>query len=101
MTEFYQGWMVELSVVEAQFQFTCTSLTGENLTNSTFYPNQLSALRAAFALIDQFLACHALRLIIRENFESNTLSFEDWQNLNQSLDYIGRVQFIQSPSSPK
>ncbi|MDX2228320.1 MAG: hypothetical protein NW220_01690 [Leptolyngbyaceae cyanobacterium bins.349] len=101
MTEFYQGWMIQLVVAEAQFQFICSSPTGEELTNTTVYPNQLNAFRAAFTLIDRLLACYALRLVLREIFEANTLSFEEWEKLNQFLDYTARVQFSRSPFSPK
>jgi len=90
MTEFYQGWMVELLFVERCFQFTCHSPHGKQVRGSTLYPSRLEALQAAFMLINQFSGCYALRSLLREWYETEVLEFAEYQSLCQSLDFISR-----------
>lgn len=96
--EFYQGWMIELAEVEEVFCFFCHSPFGESLTDYSLHLSHRLALQAAFQLINQFLACAALRGVLREVFESEMLAFDEWQTLAQSLDYVARGQFMRSPS---
>ncbi|MBF2026837.1 MAG: hypothetical protein IGS48_08730 [Oscillatoriales cyanobacterium C42_A2020_001] len=97
MTEFYQGWMIELIRVKENFQAVCHSPLGENFTDSVIYESQFTALQGAFRLIDQFYSCHALRVVLRELFEAGKLDFNEWQSLNQSLETFW-LQFMRSPS---
>lgn len=98
MTEFYQGWMIELIQTEEQFRFVCCSPLGESLSNAIFYPQATLALQAALVLIDHFLACASLRSALRDCFERGRIEFEVWQPLAQSLEYISRGRYIHSPS---
>jgi len=101
MIEFYQGWMIELAITGSQVLFTCYSPYGETLSDWIVYTNYAAARQAAFDLIDQLIACACLKGLMREAFEANLLSLAEWQNLTQSLDYIARIQFMKSPSSPE
>lgn len=97
MTEFYQGWMIELIRVRENFQAVCHSPMGEKFTDSAIYENQFAALQGAFRLIDQFYGCHALRVVLREFFEARVLDLSEWQSLSQSLETFW-LQFTRSPS---
>lgn len=98
IVEFHQGWMIELKHVDGQYQFLCSSPTGEILSDNAYYDSQLKAFCAAFQLIDQFFACYAIRNTLREAYEGDRLPYDEWAHLTRSLDYISRVRFSQSPS---
>lgn len=98
LIEFYQGWMIEVTAIDREFQVCCRSSCGEKWVDPTVYQNHQIAMTTAIGLIDQFFACQSLRQVLREIYEAETLSFEEWQQLGRSLDFASRQQFIQSPS---
>ncbi len=93
MTDFYRGWMIEIRTVGTQFQFVCHSPSGEKLGDEQLYPTELSALRAGFFSVDQFLACAAIRTWLRDLFEADRLEFAEWKQLSQSLNQAAGVRF--------
>lgn len=85
-------------VTESGFRLSCRSPLGEKLADPTVYQNHQLAMTKAMQLIDQFFACQALRQVLREIYEAEKISFEEWQQLGRSLDFTSRHQFTQSPS---
>lgn len=98
LIEFHQGWMIEVIAAEAGFRLCCRSPLGEKLADPTVYQNHQLAMAKAIQLLDQFFACQALRQVLRELYEAEKISFEEWQQLGRSLDFTSRDQFTQSPS---
>jgi hypothetical protein len=85
LVDFYQGWLIEITQVEDGFHSTCRSAFKETLSNSETYKSDFDALGAAKRSIDRRVACHSLTNWLRELYESNGLSFEEWETLQQSL----------------
>lgn len=98
LIEFHLGWMIEVTAAESGFRLCCRSPLGEKLADPTVYQNHQIAMATAIGLIDHFFVCQALRQVLRELYEAETLSFEEWQQLGRSLDFSSRHQFTQSPS---
>jgi hypothetical protein len=85
LTDFYCGWMIEIVSIEEGFQSICRSPVGEQLKDCEIYPNLTQAWQSGIAIIDQTIACCALRSFLRESYEAGRLEFGEWQLLNQSL----------------
>lgn len=98
LIEFHRGWMVEVTLTDNGLRLCCRSPFGETLTDPSLYQNHQVALITAIQVIDQFFACQSLRQMLREFYEAEILTFEEWQRLGRSLDFASRQQFMQSPS---
>ncbi|MEX0268078.1 hypothetical protein AB3R30_02945 [Leptolyngbyaceae cyanobacterium UHCC 1019] len=98
LIEFHRGWMIEVSVIEDGLRLCCRSPLREKLVDPIAYQNYQLAMTAAIQLIDQLFACQSLRQVLREFYEAEYLTFEEWQQLGRSLDFASRHQFMQLPS---
>ncbi len=98
LVEFYRGWMIEVTAAESGLQLCCRSPLGEKLEDSMGHQDCQLAMAIAFRLIDHFFACQSLRQVLREMYEAESLSFEEWHQLGRSLDLASRHQFTQLPS---
>jgi len=85
LTDFYQDWMIEVAQEEGGFKMTCYSPAREQLSDRTLHPHDFEALRAARKLIDQHRVCYSLAALLRDWYEADLLSFDEWRSLNQSL----------------
>jgi hypothetical protein len=88
LTEFHRGWMIEITQTEGRFQTICYSPNGSRLHDRRCYSSCTAAWQAAIELIDQCFVRIALKRFLREQYEIEQLSFEEWQQLHQSLDKI-------------
>lgn len=86
LTEFHRGWMIEIAQVEDRFQTICYSPNGSRLHDRTCYFSSTAAWQAATELIDQYFVRMALKRFLREQYEVERLTFDEWQQLHQSLD---------------
>ncbi|SRR5579883_1011241 len=85
LTDFYRGWMIEVSGTSSGFQSVFCSPRGRRFSDRLLYPCQFDAWKAASQLIDRALACYTLKQAIRDIYESGQLEFEEWQLLQCSL----------------
>lgn len=85
LTDFYQDWLIEVAQEEGGFRIVCYSPSRQQLSDRTLHPHDFEALRAARKLIDQRLVCYSLANLLRDWYESDLLSFDEWRSLNQSL----------------
>lgn len=90
--------MIEVTATESGLRLCCRSPLGEKLVNPTVYHNHRIALTTAVQVINQFFACQSLRQVLREVYEAEGLSFEEWKQMGRSLDFASRHQFTQLPS---
>jgi len=86
--DFYQGWLIEITQTESGFRSTCLSPSRQTLNPDRFYKSSFEALVQAKRSIDHSLACHALASWIREFFEAEGLSFDEWRSLHQSITEV-------------
>lgn len=86
ITDFHGGWLIEVHQVEGQFQALCRSANRAELGDRKFYLQPLQAHQAAIRLIDDFFARFATKQALRELFEADKLSFDEWQALANSLN---------------
>lgn len=89
--------MIEVTPTGKGYQVCCRSPLGEKLA-PTLCQSQQIAMTTAIQLIDYFFACQSLRQVLRESYETGTLTFEEWHRLGRSLDFASRHPFMQSPS---
>lgn len=85
LNDFYHGWLIELIETKAGFSSVCSSSTREKLVDAIFYTTEREAICAAKEAINWWMTCRALSNMMRELYEGEHLSFEDWQALHQSL----------------
>lgn len=85
LTDFYQGWMIEITKTEAGYRCICYNSNRQRLSDPTLHPRDLYALAAAKRLIDDVIARCTLANFLREIYELNKLEFEEWQSLQRSL----------------
>lgn len=83
--DFYQGWLIEIIQVEEGFQSICYSPCWEKLSSLLISVSDFEAISVARKHINQYGACYSLALILRELYETDQLSFEEWRSLQQSL----------------
>lgn len=85
LIDFYQDWLIKVAQEEGGFTMTCYSPSRQQLSDRTLHPHNFEALRAARQLIDQQVVCYSLATLLRDWYESDLLSFDEWRLLNQSL----------------
>ncbi|MGI0487611.1 hypothetical protein ACN4EK_19385 [Pantanalinema rosaneae CENA516] len=88
LTEFHRGWMIEITQTEERFTTTCYSPNGSRLHQSAGYGSCMAAWRAAIELIDECCVRLALKRFLRELYDTDRLTFDEWQQLHQSLDKV-------------
>lgn len=85
LADFYHGWLIEVNLAESGFQSVCYSPARERLSDYVIYSTDFQAIAAAKKIINKYIARHVLANFIRELYELEKLSFEEWRSLNQSL----------------
>jgi len=85
IADFHCGWLIEVYQLEGGYQSWCTSPNGYQLSDRNFYAQPLQAQQAAIQLIDRLCVSFAIKQALREQFEANKLSFDEWQALTNSL----------------
>lgn len=83
--DFYQGWLIEVIQVEEGFKCICYSPCWEKFNSSLVCASDFEAIGIARRQINQHAACYSITLVLRELYEADRLSFEEWQLLQQSL----------------
>jgi hypothetical protein len=83
--DFYQGWLIEIIQVEEGFQSVCYSPCWEKFSSLLICNSDLEAISVARKHINQYGACYSLAVVLRELYETEQLSFEEWRSLQQSL----------------
>lgn len=83
--DFYQGWLIEIIQREEGFSSICYSPCWERLSSPLICPSDFEAISMARQYINQYGACYSLALVLRELYEADGLSFEEWRSLQQSL----------------
>lgn len=86
LTDFYRGWMIEVSSMSNGFQSVCHSPQGRRFSDRVLHSHQFNAWKTASQLIDQAIACYLLKQTMRESYETGQLKFEEWQQLRCSLE---------------
>jgi hypothetical protein len=86
LADFYHGWLIEVAYQETGFYHTCYSPYRQQLQDSTAYPCEAKALKAAKQLIMHQLACYAMAGVLRDLYECGELRFDEWRSLNNSLN---------------
>ncbi|HEY9628583.1 MAG TPA: hypothetical protein V6C84_14875 [Coleofasciculaceae cyanobacterium] len=85
LSDFYRGWLIEITPIELGFQMVCYSPCREKIKDMTTYSSEIEALRVAKHTINGYAACQAISIFLRESFEADRLCFEEWRSLHQSL----------------
>ena len=83
--DFYQGWLIEVIQVEEGFRSICYSPCWEMLNSPLICASDFEAIGVARQHINQYGACYSIALVLRELYEDDRLSFEEWRLLQQSL----------------
>ncbi|MBW4657460.1 MAG: hypothetical protein KME15_02205 [Drouetiella hepatica Uher 2000/2452] len=85
LSDFYQGWLIEISFAEGGFQIVCFSPCRERIRDFIPCKSVTEALKVAQDAVNWRMACQALSGFLRERFEAKGLCFEEWRSLHQSL----------------
>lgn len=85
LADFYHGWLIEITQIESGFQNVCYSPTRERLSDYFIYSSDFHAIVAARKTINKYMTRHVLSSFMRELYELDKLSFDEWRLLNQSL----------------
>ncbi|NJR64968.1 MAG: hypothetical protein HC772_06060 [Leptolyngbyaceae cyanobacterium CRU_2_3] len=85
LSDFYHGWLIEITSTESGFEGTCYSPCRKKVQDYATHKSDFEAMQAAKQAIDWYMACQSLSSFLREQYESDRLSFEEWQSLDQSL----------------
>ncbi|WP_416673315.1 hypothetical protein [Egbenema bharatensis] len=91
LVDFYLGWLIEVSQSGEQFKSVCYSPCRETFSLPKAYSSEFAAISAAKQIIDRYKACHTLTQILRDLYENNQLTFEDWRSLQQSLTEATKI----------
>lgn len=83
--DFYQGWLIEIIQIEEGFRCICYSPCWEKFSSPLICASDFAAIAIAKQHIDQYYACYAINLVLRQLYETDRLSFEEWRSLQQSL----------------
>lgn len=83
--DFYQGWLIEIIQVEEGFRCICYSPCWEKFSSPLVCDSDFEAISIARKYINQHSACYSITLVLRELYETDRLSFEEWRSLQQSL----------------
>jgi hypothetical protein len=84
-SDFYQGWLIEISSTAEGFQLVCYSPCREKIRDFVNYRSEIEALQVAKYIVNWQAARQSLSSFLRECFEANGLCFEEWRSLQQSL----------------
>ncbi|HEY9641957.1 MAG TPA: hypothetical protein V6C57_15830 [Coleofasciculaceae cyanobacterium] len=85
LSDFYHGWLIEITASEGGFEVLCYSPCREKIQDYVTTGSDFEAMQAAKQIIDWYLACYTLSSFLREHYEADCLSFEEWRSLHQSL----------------
>ncbi|MBE9178317.1 hypothetical protein IQ268_06915 [Oculatella sp. LEGE 06141] len=85
LSDFYRGWSIEVVKQENGFSSTCYSPSRERISNSTVYLYDFHAINAAKQAINEHLTCKLLASFVRELYEVDRISFQEWRSLHQSI----------------
>jgi hypothetical protein len=85
LSDFYHGWLIEITSFNGGFEVLCYSPCREKIQDYVTAGSEFEAMQAAKQGINWYLACHALSSFLREHYEADCLSFEEWRSLHQSL----------------
>ncbi|MBI4782300.1 MAG: hypothetical protein HY785_13415 [Oscillatoriophycideae cyanobacterium NC_groundwater_1537_Pr4_S-0.65um_50_18] len=85
LSDFYRGWLIEITSIELGFQIVCYSPCREKIKDTTTYSSEIEALQVARHTINWYAACQAISIFLRGSFEADCLCFEEWRSLHQSL----------------
>lgn len=85
LADFYHGWIIEVSQQDEGFRSVCYSPSRQRLSDYVTYASDFQALSASKRLINQHFVRHALSSLLRELYEADSLDFDEWRSLNQSL----------------
>jgi hypothetical protein len=85
LSDFYRGWSIEVTKQEQGFVITCYSPARQRLSDGSAYPHDFQALRAAKQVINHHLGCLSIANVIRELYELDKLSFQEWRSLQHSI----------------
>lgn len=83
--DFYQGWLIEIIQSEEGFSCTCYSPCWEKFDSPLVCASDFEATHIARQQINQYVTYYSIILVLREFYEANRLSFEEWRSLKQSL----------------
>lgn len=85
LIDFYQSWVIELIPDEEGYRSVCYSASRKRLHSHQTYREPFQAIRAAKQLISQYEACSQLSLLVRDWYEEDQVSLDEWRSLNASL----------------
>lgn len=84
-SDFYRGWVIEVVADNGGYRSTCYSSSRKRLHCKKAYAHQDEAMRAGRVLINHYSACSQLGRFLRELYQSDRISLEEWRSLNCSL----------------
>lgn len=85
LTDFYQGWVIELVIEEEGYRCICYSISRKRLHLRQIYTEEFEATKAAKQMISRYEACSQLGRLVRDLYERERVSLEEWRLLNSSL----------------
>jgi hypothetical protein len=86
LIDFYHDWSIEVEPAEQGFGATCYSPYRKRLVLDQHYASDVEALQAAKQKINERVARSALTAVVREFYETEQLSFEEWNLLHHGLN---------------
>jgi hypothetical protein len=84
--DFYHGWIIEIVQEDGGFKSTCYSPSRERYSDYVLHPSDADALVSARHGIDRYVVRHQLASFLRELYEVEKISFDEWRLLNRSLN---------------
>jgi hypothetical protein len=91
LRDFYQGWLIEVIQNEEGFTSNCYSPCWEKLMSQIACSSEFEAIDAAKRRIRYCEACYALIGFLRELYENNCLTFDEWNLLQKSVKTMAKI----------
>jgi hypothetical protein len=91
LADFYQGWLIEVVETEEGFKSSCYSPCWEKFVSKTICSSEFEAVCLARMHINYCGACYALIGFLRELYESDRLTFDQWKLLQQSVNEMAKA----------
>jgi hypothetical protein len=85
-----QDWQITVCSHECGWQFYCSPVNGEALTNHQIYPSSEAAIKAAKKFVDRAIVRLELGLWVDSLLESGQITPQKWEIVIEQLGYLMR-----------
>ncbi len=85
LASFYRGWLIQILQNSDGYRSVCLSPAWRKISSKVSHAEKEVALCSARAVIDRQFACQQLLMALRDLYEEDRLSFDEWRSLTHSL----------------